>query len=387
VAVRLLVSLAILRFYPIRPGRAGFTPPTPCLAIAAQGIILPSMRRALILVASCVVIAVLAVKLGRRPTPAPRLHIQPAQILADGYDTATLRIESRARPQIAILDHTHAVTIGPVSGAGPNYEAQIRAGIQPGRIRLRVIALHVPAAEVALDVLPFHRDSAEDGTPDFLRLQDDRDQLAFRRWFTWLAEAQYFQPAPARPPEINDCAALIRYAYREALHTHDETWAALSHLPFSPAGGSVAKYQYPFTPLGAALFRVQAGAFEAADLTNGSFAQFADAKTLQRLNTHLVTRLLSAALPGDLLFFHQATGAERFHSMIYLGESQIQNDGKRYILYHTGPAGTGPGEMRRLTVDELVRFPQSEWRPLVTNSCFLGVFRWNILRKESDTLE
>ena len=34
-----------------------------------------------------------------------------------------------------------------------------------------------------------------------------------------LAEAQYFQPPAARPPEINDCAALIRYAYREALGT------------------------------------------------------------------------------------------------------------------------------------------------------------------------
>jgi uncharacterized protein YfaT (DUF1175 family) len=65
------------------------------------------------------------------------------------------------------------------------------------------------------------RDSAGDGTPDFLRLQDEHDQQAFRRWFTFLAEVQYFQPSSVRPVEINDCGALIRYAYREALRRHD----------------------------------------------------------------------------------------------------------------------------------------------------------------------
>jgi hypothetical protein len=202
-----------------------------------------------------------------------------------------------------------------------------------------------------------------------MRLQDDRDQQQFRRYFTRLAEAQYFEPLAARAPEINDCAALIRYAYREALRTPT----------------AIAKYRYPFTPLGAALFRVRPGAFQPSDLTDGSFAQFADAKTLCRLNAHLEGRMLSAAMPGDLLFFHQEAGAERFHSMIYLGESQLQNDGSRYILYHTGPGGSGAGEMRRLTVAELMNFPRTEWRPLANNPRFLGVFRWNILRKEIDT--
>ena len=70
-----------------------------------------------------------------------------------------------------------------------------------------------------------------------------------------------------------------------------------------------------------------------------------------------------------------------FHSMIWLGESQLRRDGQRYVLYHTGPGAGGPGEMRRLTLPELLRYPQPEWRPVPGNRTFLGVFRWNILRK------
>jgi uncharacterized protein YfaT (DUF1175 family) len=68
--------------------------------------------------------------------------------------------------------------------------------------------------------------------------------------------------------------------------------------------------------------------------------------------------------------------------MIYLGESQVRPDGHRYFLYHTGPDHSSKGEMRRLTVEELTHFPQSEWRPLASNPSFLGVARWNILWAE-----
>ena len=320
--------------------------------------------------AACVIIALLALSCGR--ATAPRLMLHPGQIVADGYDTATLAIESNAglAPAVSLVTNAHSATIGAITGGGRHWEVSLRAGVLPGRVRLRITFPRAPAAETQLEVLPFWRDSAADGTPDFLRLQDDRDRQEFRRWFTKLAEMQYFQPPSARPVEINDCAALIRYAYREALRTQ----------------GAIAKYRYPYTPLGAALFRVRPGAFQPDDLTDGAFAQFADAKTLLRLNTNLVGRLLPAAMPGDLLFFRQEAGAERFHSMIYLGKSQVQNDDRRYILYHTGPSDSDPGEMRRPTVEELMQFPRTEWRPLTGNPRFLGVFRWNILRQEIDTL-
>jgi uncharacterized protein YfaT (DUF1175 family) len=66
--------------------------------------------------------------------------------------------------------------------------------------------------------------------------------------------------------------------------------------------------------------------------------------------------------------------------MIYLGESMVRPDGQRYIVYHTGPDGSDPGEVRRLTVEELQQFPRAEWRPAGSNPGFLGVSRWNILR-------
>src|SRR5437764_9884050 len=61
---------------------------------------------------------------------------------------------------------------------------------------------------------------SRDGTPDFLRLDSASDRDAFRRWFAAIAEYQALRPAQELPAEINDCAALLRYSYRGALHAH-----------------------------------------------------------------------------------------------------------------------------------------------------------------------
>jgi uncharacterized protein len=222
-------------------------------------------------------------------------------------------------------------------------------------------------------------DTFGDGTPDFLRLGPD-DERIFRRWFTFLAEAQYFQSPAQRPVEIVDCAALIRYAYREALRTHDSRWAAEARLPLINGSDSIAAYRYPHTPLGANLFRVVEGPLAPQDLHNAAFAQFADVKTLGKYNTHRIARDIARALPGDLLLYRQEAERPSFHSMIHLGASQVTGSG-RYVVYHTGPEGGDPGIIRRLTVDELLRYPEPEWRPIAANPGFLGVFRWNILRK------
>ena len=321
----------------------------------------------------------------REAARPPRLSVSPAGLFADGYDTATLEIASGSagQPAISVSGNPHAVTIEDIRGGGGRWQAQLRAGVLGGLVRVRVQFPGAATAEVAIPLALDTRDTAGDGTPDFLRLDDPHDRQSFRRWFTWLAEAQYFQAPASRPPEIDDCAALIRYAYREALRAHDSAWAATAPLPLIPAYDSVTKYQYPYTPLGAALFRVREGSFEAADLAGGAFAQFADAQTLRRYNTWFRSRDLRAAEPGDLLFFRQIGAREPFHSMIYLGESLIRPDGKRYMLYHTGPDGSDPGEMRRLTVEELLDFPQPQWRPVAGNPSFLGVSRWNILKEES----
>ena len=222
-------------------------------------------------------------------------------------------------------------------------------------------------------------DSAADGTPGFARLSDLSDRRAFTGWFTFLAELQFFRPTGAMPNEIQDCAALVRFAYRETLRKHTGEWAAALQLPDVPPIGSIDKYNYPFTPLGAALFRGREGRFAEPDLLSGAFAEFADAKTLLRFNTFFVSRDLGVAKPGDLLFFHQPGQRFPYHVMIYVGPSRVQSGTGPFVVYHTGPDSHSPGEIRRPSVGELFAHPNPQWRPNQGNQHFLGVFRWNIL--------
>jgi uncharacterized protein YfaT (DUF1175 family) len=307
-------------------------------------------------------IGIIAARTQRTPASPLHLTIAPLRLLANGYDIATLTLDSSsgAPPHFAI-DNPHAARIEEITRTATGWRARLRAGVRPGAFTVRAAQA---AATFILD--PDTTDSAADGFPDAVRLDDPRDQESFRRWFVFLAEIQYFQALEARPAEIDDCAALIRYAYREALRAHDSAWATAAHLPVLPAFDSIAKYQYPYTALGANLFRVP-----------GGFAQFADAKTLQALNTYPISRDIARALPGDLLFYRQDADHMPYHSMIYAGASRLQRGTQRYVVYHTGPPDR---EIRRLTVDELLRYPDPDWRPVASNPYFLGVYRWNILR-------
>lgn len=218
-------------------------------------------------------------------------------------------------------------------------------------------------------------------TPGFLHLDSAADRDAFRLWFVTLAEFQALRPAAELPSEISDCAALLRFAYRGALHAHTGEWLEenrLEALAFLP---SVRKYSWPHTPLGAPLFRVR---YPSGGRIQDSFAEFADAKTLQQLNTRFVSRDVKLALPGDLLFYRRLEPDSSWHSMIFVGRSQILrdqpesgNDG--ILVYHTGPVGKSAGEMRRVQLQQLLHHPSARWRPVPENTNFLGVYRWNIL--------
>jgi uncharacterized protein YfaT (DUF1175 family) len=222
-------------------------------------------------------------------------------------------------------------------------------------------------------------DALGDGTPDFLRLSSAADREAFRRWFTFLAEMHFFRDPSRLPRDVNDCAALLRFAYREALRRHDGAWATVLGLDIVPPSEDIAAYSYPYTPLKSSLFRVRAGRFEAADLKSGAFAEFADAETLMLRNAWRVSTDMDQARPGDLLFYRQLEQRMPFHAMIYLGASQFEPSRDSYIVYHTGPDGSDPGEIRRPSLSELERHPKPQWRPVSGNPNFLGVYRWNIL--------
>ena len=220
-------------------------------------------------------------------------------------------------------------------------------------------------------------DRFNDGTPDFLRLTDPADQAAFRQWFTTIADFQAVRPRAEVPPEITDCASLLRYSYREALKRHDDTWFLVTGLQVAALPGEIRAWRYPETPLGAGLFRVRPGGFEPADATNGAFAQFADAKTLVERNAYFVSRDLRQAQPGDLLFYRQFGQSSPWHSMIV-----TRIAGQSAVVYDTGPLDHSGkvGELRRVHLAEIIDHPQPQWRPIPGNPNFLGVYRWNILR-------
>jgi hypothetical protein len=214
-----------------------------------------------------------------------------------------------------------------------------------------------------------------DGTPDFLRLSDPADREVFRRWFTLIADYQAVRPRAEIPAEISDCAGLLRYAYREALKRHSDSWFLATGIDMQAPPGEIRAWHYPDTPLKAGIFRVAPGAFDAADVGNGSFAQFADAKTLVERNAYWVGRDARQAQPGDLLFFRQFGQSSPWHSMIV-----TRIGAEPGVVYHTGPDRGHPGEIRRVTLAELLDHPDARWRPISANPNFLGVYRWNILR-------
>ena len=308
------------------------------------------------------------------------IFVDHAVLPANGYAETKLKVVAGTRqPGEIVWSFDSGRTLADVEKIGS--EVYLRAGINPGLVTLvaRVPGFAPVRTNIQLNLDP--TDQFGDGTPDFLRLDSEVDQTSFRHWFTFLAESPYVQDENIRPAEISDCAALIRFAYREALRTHDASWANQWHLNQSPTTQSVKKYTYPHTAVGAGLFRTKPGAFVPTDLTDGAFAEFADAESLRRYNTHFVSRQLGAARSGDLLFFRQEGHRMPFHTMIYLGTSYF-TDGSDWLIYHTGPSEGGTGEIRRVTVTELLNHPEFAWRPLPQNPAFLGVYRWNILREE-----
>jgi len=224
------------------------------------------------------------------------------------------------------------------------------------------------------------RDRFGDGWPDAARLDRPADRENFRRWMTYLGESAYYRPTPAVDTEVTDCAALIRYAYRNALMEHSSAWRRTLGLSAAPGIAGVVKFAYPEWPLGRGLFRTEGGPFTPQDLEHGVFQEFADAQSLMRFNTFHVSRDLQAARAGDLIFFHQPEQTEPFHAMLFVGRSHYQPQGDDWIVYHTGSVDGKAGEVRHVRASVLAEHPEARWRPLESNPRFLGVYRFSLLR-------
>jgi uncharacterized protein YfaT (DUF1175 family) len=300
------------------------------------------------------------------PAPGLELTLDRTNVVAGG---ATVRVNVRSSiplpssgMEFTIAQGTHSARVARAYFESGEWRATIASKGLAGKVTVRASLEPFAPAVASFDVLP--------GDPDkVLRLDDPADEAAFRSWFTYLAEAQFFRETRALPAEISDCAGLIRYCYRESLRLHDSAWAQSLRLSLVPAIPSVRKYEYPATPWGAALFRTGPA----------STAEFADAETLMRFNTRFVSRDVRQALPGDLIFFHQDDAAMPYHSMIFLGPSQIENARGPFVAYHTGGSGEEKGEVRRPAVEELRKHPDPAWQLTAENSHYLGVYRWNVL--------
>jgi uncharacterized protein len=305
------------------------------------------------------------------------LVVEPVEVTlpADGREHRAFVVRGTGSSVLTVGDvGSSAANLRLVPTGGGGLDGWLASPVLPSEEEVR-LARRGSTAAVRVRFALDPTDSSGDGTPDFLRLHDGVDRQAFRAWFASIAEAVADLPPEKVPAEINDCSALLRYAYREALRNHDEGWIHDAQWTEGVPGPSIRQYHYPQTPLGAALFRITPGGFQPGDLNDGSFAQFADARTLMQRDTHFVSRDVRVARRGDLLFYRQLGQNSPYHSMIVTG------DNADWVVYDTGPIGKERGEVRRVSTEDLLHHPDLRWRPVVGNSNFLGVYRWNILRE------
>jgi uncharacterized protein YfaT (DUF1175 family) len=224
-------------------------------------------------------------------------------------------------------------------------------------------------------------DSDNDGIPDAAELQSFMDRENFRQWFTLIAEAQFYHLSDQWNAEQRDCAGLVRFAWREALRRHDRVWFQKMGPGFTAIAPDIARYNLEQGPLGEKLFRTSFGSYKDGDLSNGTFSEFADARSLKSFNAKFISRDRRFAEAGDLLFFYQPWVQKfPYHVMIFLGRAKLSTDrSSGWVVYHTGSSPTDEGTVKKVELAVLDHHPNRRWRPTESNSNFLGYFRLKIL--------
>lgn len=249
----------------------------------------------------------------------------------------------------------------------------------------RTPARAVAVSETRVVVVPLESrwdDSDSDGIPDRSELRTYGDRENFKRWFTAIAESQFYEVSKEWNADQRDCAGLVRFAWREALRSHDRAWFQRMGEDFDPVAPDVHAYTLERSPVGEKLFRTASGTFVEANLTDGSLAEFADARTLKNFNAVFVSRDRNEAEAGDLLFFQQPFAQKYpYHVMVFLGRARTDSEGADdWVVYHTGASPVDAGEVRKVRLSVLERHPDPRWRPVASNRNFLGFYRLKILQ-------
>ena len=225
-------------------------------------------------------------------------------------------------------------------------------------------------------------DSDNDGIPDVVELRTFQDRDSFRRWFTAIAETQFYQLSDQWNAEQRDCAGLARFAMREALRHHDRIWFQKMGSAYQTVAPDVKSFDLDHNAFGEKIFRTDFGSFAETDIRNDRFSEFADARTLKNFNVVFVSRDRREAQPGDLLFYYQPWFQKfPYHVMIFLGQARIANNGAQdWVVYHTGSSPTDQGTVKKVELSVLDHHPDPRWRPIERNKNFLGFFRLKILQ-------
>jgi len=224
-------------------------------------------------------------------------------------------------------------------------------------------------------------DSDADGIPDVAELKSAADRENFRRWFTSIAEMQFYRISEQWNADQRDCAGLVRFAMREALRKHDRMWFQRMGAGYEPIAPDVRAFTLDSDVLGEKLFRTDFGTFQESDLADGKFSDFADGRTLKSHNSVFVSRDRHRAEHGDLVFFYQPWVQKfPFHVMIFIGAPAIGGEGADdWVVYHTGSSPTDEGTIKKVRLSVLDHHPDKRWRPVENNPNFLGFYRLKIV--------
>ncbi|MEA2203574.1 MAG: uncharacterized protein QOE77_350 [Blastocatellia bacterium] len=224
-------------------------------------------------------------------------------------------------------------------------------------------------------------DNDSDGIPDGGELRSFQDRESFRRWFTAIAEMQFYRFSESWNPQQRDCAGLVRFAWREALRQHNAMWFRKMGPEYETVASDVSDLQLDQNPLGEKLFRTDFGSFQRVDLAEGKFAEFADARSLKTFNATFISRDRRQAQSGDLIFFYQPQARKLpYHVMLFLGQARTAPNGADdWVVYHTGGSPDENGTVKKVELSVLDGHPDPRWRPIASNRNFLGFYRLKIL--------
>ena len=329
-----------------------------------------------------------------RPGKAEKvmLLIEPNRLVADGRAKTTFILRAHdgkgrgtvLRGQVAFEVFSRKGILTLSSGQVWNsnrreVRATATAGVQTGTAKVVARMDGLVSDTVTLENIPSYDDRNGDGFPDVAQLAGEQDKERFREWLASIAEAQYYQTSDLWNKDQQDCAGLIRFAFREALKRHDREW--LLHFKFltEPGIGDVEAFNYPAMPLlGPNLFRTKPEAFRPEDLADSTFSSFCEAKYLPAHNCVALGYDERNLRKGDLLFFFHYDDPEMpYHGIIFTGTSPEGEED--WLVYHTGPVEGTRGVVKKVRFRDLKQHPEEKWRPLQSNRYFLGYYRWKMI--------